>query len=183
MNITVYCGANFGKDKRHKNSAIELGTWIAKNGHTLVYGGGNIGLMGLVADTVLQNGGNVIGVIPQFLIDKEMAHFGLTKLYTVQTMSERKNKMVELGDCYIALSGGIGTLEEIIEVISWARLGQNANPCIFYNSTGYYDMLDNFIKSMVTEEFLSRRDYEKILFAKNTDDMEVFIEEYIPPEF
>ena len=113
MNITVYCGASLGNDSTYQAAAKKLGKWIADGQHTLVYGGGKLGLMGVVADTVLAHQGKVIGIIPQFLQDREVAHPNLTKTVIVESMSERKNKMIELGDAYIALPGGPGTLEEI----------------------------------------------------------------------
>ncbi|WP_156286149.1 LOG family protein [Oceanivirga salmonicida] len=175
MNITVYCGASLGKSDEYKRSAIELGLWIANNNHTLVYGGGSIGIMGIIADTVLSNGGKVIGIMPKFLKTKERTHTNLTKFYTVDTMYERKNKMLELGDCFIALPGGIGTLEEIIEAISLARLGKNNKACIFYNSDNYYSKLKEFIEYMVESEFLSKEYYELISFVDSVDEIEIII--------
>ena len=144
MKITVYCGASVGNNVAHQQAAIALGQWIAARQYTLVYGGGNAGLMGLLANTVLENGGKVIGIMPTFLQERELAHTGLTEMITVRSMPERKSKMIELGDVYIALAGGPGTLEEITEVISWARIGQNNNPCILFNSDGYYEPLKHF---------------------------------------
>lgn len=178
MNITVYCGANNGSKESYKEAGVELGMWIAKNHDSLIYGGGNLGLMGLIADTVLEHGGKVIGIIPEFLVERELAHQGLTQIKIVENMQVRKLEMIELGDCYIALPGGLGTLEEIAEVISWARLGQNSNPCIFYNSTGFYDKLKDFLIHMVEEDFLSREDFDKILFANNIEEMDAFIKTY-----
>ena len=149
MNITVYCGASLGNDSAHQAAAKKLGKWIADGQHTLVYGGGKLGLMGVVADTVLAHQGKVIGIIPQFLQDREVSHPNLTKTVVVESMSERKNKMVELGDAYIALPGGPGTLEEIAEVISWARIGKNNNPCILFNEKGYFNSLKSFFNHMV----------------------------------
>ena len=149
MNITVYCGASLGNDSAYQAAAEKLGKWIADGQHTLVYGGGKLGLMGVVADTVLAHQSKVIGIIPQFLQDREVSHPNLTKTVIVESMSERKNKMVELGDAYIALPGGPGTLEEIAEVISWARIGKNNNPCILFNEKGYFDSLRSFFIHMV----------------------------------
>ncbi len=183
MNITVYCGANFGKKDIYKRKSIELGKWIAGNNYSLVYGGGNVGLMGAVADAVLEGGGEVIGVIPEFLKQRELAHEKLSELIIVETMTERKNKMIELGDCYIALPGGTGTLEEIAEVVSWAKLGKNDNPCIFLNIDGYYDGLEKFFDNMVNEHFLGAEYRDKILFTDSFDEVDRFIKSYIPPEF
>ncbi len=155
MNISVYCGASLGNKDLYEEAARTLGKWIAENGHTLVYGGGKAGLMGLIADEVLLHNGKVIGIIPTFLMDRELSHPNLTRLEVVHSMSERKNKMIELGNCYIALPGGPGTLEEISEVISWARIGQHHNPCILFNVGGYYDKLKDFYNDMVTNGFFN----------------------------
>lgn len=120
-----------GKQKEYENSAILLGEWIAKNNHTLVFGGGNAGLMGTIANTVIHNNGKTIGVMPTFLQQRELAHDKLDELIIVESMSERKEVILEKGDVCIALPGGPGTLEEITEVVSWSRVGQNKNPCIF----------------------------------------------------
>ena len=142
MRITVFCGANNGKSELYKENAIELGKWIANKNHTLVYGGGKIGLMGVIADTVLENSGEVIGIMPQFLVDREISHKGITEFVIVDDMSERKTQLVDLGDAFIALPGGPGTLEEISQVISWVRVGKKDAPCILMNVNGYYDFLE-----------------------------------------
>lgn len=183
MNITVYCGANDGKGSPYKEAAKEIGLWIVSNNNTLVYGAGNLGLMGSVANTVLENGGKAIGIIPEFLVERELAHKGLTEIKIVKNMQERKMEMIRLGEVFIALPGGLGTLEEIAEVISWARLGQNPHPCIFYNSNGFYDKLKDFIIHMVQEGFLSHEDFEKILFANNIKEIDLFIKTFVPQEF
>lgn len=181
MNIIVYCGANVGNDPQFRQAASDLGTWIGKNGHGLVYGGGKAGLMGVVADAVLAAGGEAIGVIPLFLENRELAHNGLTDLITVETMDQRKIKMLELGDVCIALPGGAGTLEEIAEAVSWSRIGKNDNPCIFYDQSGYYHHLQAFYDEMVSRDFLSAADREKILFSNSLIDIEAFISSYTPP--
>lgn len=183
MNIAIYCGSTLGRNPAYEESAREIGEWIADGGHTLIYGGGNIGLMGIVADTVLSRGGRAIGVIPEFLVEHELAHKGLTEIRITKTMQERKSEMIALAGCYIALPGGPGTLEEISEVVSLARVGQHKNPCIFYNSTGYYDRLEEFFRHMVSEGFLDRAGMKKTLFAKNLTEVDAFIQNYIPPVF
>ncbi len=181
LNITVYSGANRGNQAIFEQSAIELGSWIAKNNNTLVYGGGKAGLMGSLADTVLHSGGKAIGVIPTFLKNRELAHQNLTKLYVVESMSERKDKMASLAEAFIALPGGPGTLEEITEMVSWARIGQNPNPCIFYNVNNYYGAIENFYDHMVINEFLTKEDRSKIFFSSSFDEINSFIENYEPP--
>lgn len=183
MNIAIYCGSALGANPKYEQAAREIGEWIAERGNTLVYGGGNIGLMGIVANTVLSRGGRVIGVIPEFLVEHELAHEHLTEIHVTKTMQERKSEMISLADCYIALPGGPGTLEEISEVVSLARVGQHRNPCIFYNSTGYYDRLEAFFRHMVSEGFLDEPAFEKTLFAKKIEEMDDFIREYTPPSF
>ncbi len=182
MNITVYCGASLGTKEIYQKATAELGEWIAKNNNTLVYGGGKVGLMGIVADSVLENNGKAIGIMPSFLRTKELAHTGLSESIIVETMSERKLKMIELGDCYIALPGGPGTLEEISEVISWARIGKNDNPCVFLNIEGYYDDLKKFFDNMVKNGFLTAEDRHKTLFAESIEEISEFIASYTPPE-
>ena len=177
MNIAVYCGASLGKDTKYKELAAEVGKWIADSGHTLVYGGGKIGLMGVVADAVLERGGKVIGVIPEFLSTKEQRHDGVTEMITTKTMSERKNKMLDLSQAYIALPGGTGTLEEIVEAVSLLMLNMSNGPCIFMNQDGYYDLLNDMLEKMICEEFLPRECKEKIVFAAGLKDVKAVIDE------
>ena len=137
--------------------------------------------MGVLADAVLENGGQVIGVIPTFLKDRELAHPGLTELHVVETMSERKRKMFELSQAFVALPGGPGTLEEITEMISWSRIGQNPNPCAFYDVNNFYRATRALYDNMVENEFLTQADREKIGFAQTTIELEAFIQAYEPP--
>ena len=180
MNISVYCGASLGNNEIYKEAAKSLGKWIAENGHTLIYGGGKAGLMGVIADEVLLHNGEVIGVIPTFLADRELSHSNLTRLEIVHSMSERKNRMIELGNCYIALPGGPGTLEEISEVISWARIGQHQNPCILLNIDGYYDKLKDFFGHMVDNGFLAATDQKAMLFTDSLVEVEEYITAFTP---
>ena len=178
MNIAVYCAANQRSCSTFGERTEELGKWMAKKNHTLVYGGGNTGLMGVIATSVMKSGGQVIGVMPQFFVDREIAKEDITKLHIVETMSERKNKMIELSEVYIALPGGPGTLEEIAEVVSWVRVGQTNGICIFYNIEGYYDHLKAFFNHMVTTKLLSEEDRSQIHFAKSIEEIEKLIENY-----
>jgi len=180
MNITVYCGAATGNNSAYSEAVQLVGKWMASNNHQLIYGGGKAGLMGILADEVLKNNGEVIGVMPTFLIDRELSHPNLTQLEIVNTMSERKNRMVELSDCFIALPGGPGTLEEISEVISWARIGQHKNPCILWNINGYYNKLKEFFDDMVESGFLSESDKSIMLFTDSIEELEQFIEHFKP---
>ncbi|WP_114602751.1 TIGR00730 family Rossman fold protein [Staphylococcus sp. EZ-P03] len=181
MNFIVYCGASEGKNEIYRQAAQQLGEWMAQKGYGLVYGGGNIGLMGKLADTIKQHKGHVIGVMPKFLEEKEIAHQGLDELIIVDTMAERKAAMLEKGDVCIALPGGPGTLEEITEMVSWARIGQNDNPCIFFNVSGYYDKMAAFYDQMVEEGFVSQADRDLILFTDDFDALEDFIHHYEAP--
>ena len=169
MHITVYCGASLGNQPEYQQATIAMGQWIAQKQHTLVYGGGKIGLMGLLADTVLAHGGKVIGIMPAFLQAREMA--------------ERKANMLKLADACIALPGGAGTLEEIAEVYSWARIGKNPHPCILFNKNGFYDPLKALYQRMVETGFLSEGAFQKLLFSENFAEIEQFIADYQPPEF
>lgn len=178
MKITVFCGANNGKSESYIKNATELGEWIADNNHTLVYGGGKIGLMGVIADTVLENRGEVIGIMPQFLVDREISHTGITEFIIVDDMSVRKAKLIDLGDVFIALPGGPGTLEEISQVISWVRVGKKDAPCILMNIDGYYDFLEQYFDKMVAEGFLTIEDRKNTLFTDNIEEMERFIFNY-----
>lgn len=180
MNIAVYCGASVGNNPAYSEAAQLIGNWIANNNYKLIYGGGKAGLMGIVADEVLKHNGEVIGIIPTFLVDRELSHPNLTQLEIVNSMSERKNRMIELGECYIALPGGPGTLEEISEVISWARIGQHKNPCILFNVNGYYDKLKELFDDMVKSGFLSEADKSIMLFTDSIEEVEQFIENFKP---
>ncbi|MGT2906841.1 LOG family protein [Streptococcus dentiloxodontae] len=182
MNITVYLGASIGHDLIYREKTIALAEWIARNDHTLIYGGSKVGLMGILADTVLDKGAKVYGIIPEFLQDREIAHTRLTGLSVVENMNQRKHLMMEEGDVLIALPGGPGTLEEISEAISWARVGQNPKPCVLLNIKGYYDDLKQQFDHMVSEGFLTRDDRDKILFSDDLLEIETFIASYTPPQ-
>lgn len=183
MNITVYCGANVGNKKIYQDVTVKLGKWIAENGHTLIYGGGQVGLMGLIADTVLENGGKVIGIIPEFLTKREPLHKHLTELKIVETMAERKALLLELGEACIALPGGTGTLEEITEVYSWARIGKNPNPCVFFNIDGFYEPMKQMYHTVAKAGFMREEDLDKLLFSDDLTQIEKFIANYQAPEF
>jgi len=152
--IAIFCGSKKGNDHLHEKAAHELGMTLAKENIEIVYGGGNVGLMGILANAALENDGKVIGVIPEKLYEMEVAHMGLTKLYRVETMHERKAMMAELSDGFIALPGGIGTMEEIMEVMTWAQIGYHDKPCAFLNSNGFYDNLVKFFQDMEKTGFL-----------------------------
>ena len=171
MNITVYLGSNEGKDPSLKAAVRELGIWIGSNGHRLIYGGSKCGLMGELAESVLASGGKVTGVEPQFFIDAGFKYDEITELIVTHDMSERKTKMIELGDAFIAFPGGTGTLEEISEVMSKVVLGHMNTPCIVYNLNGYYDGLKTLLTHMVDMELAFEDRISLISFAENLDDV------------
>ena len=171
MNITVYLGANEGNDPCLRKAVDELGTWIGNSGNALVYGGSKGGLMGALADSVLKAGGNVTGVEPQFFIENEFQHEGITKLIVTKDMSERKNKMIELGNAFIAFPGGTGTLEEITEIMSKVSLKQLNAPCIVYNLNGYYDSLKAMLKHMIDMGLSSEERQKGIYFAESLEQI------------
>lgn len=160
-NLCVYCGSNTGSKPVYQERAIALGTRLAEDGIGLVYGGGNIGLMGAVADAVMQAGGHVTGVIPEQLVQMEVAHNGVTRLEVVGSMHERKKRMFDLADGFVALPGGFGTLEEIIEMLTWRQLGIGDKPCAFLDVAGYWSPIAQMMDRMVADRFLhpdQRRD-------------------------
>jgi uncharacterized protein (TIGR00730 family) len=152
--VCVFCGSSAGNDPRFAQTASEFGALLAKEGITLVYGGGHVGLMGILADAVLANGGKVIGVIPRALWDREVGHRNLTELHVVESMHERKALMASLADAFVALPGGLGTLEEIFEVWTWAQLGIHDKPVGFLNAIGFYAPLLTFLDNAVDAGFV-----------------------------
>lgn len=161
--LAVYCGSRFGDAPAFANVARDLGRLLGQAGATLVYGGGRVGLMGAVADATLAAGGRVVGVIPQALMDREVGHRGLTELHVVQTMHERKQLMAERADAFVALPGGIGTLEELYEVWSWQQLGYHDKPVALLNVEGYYDALLEFHRAMHARGFVSDAQFNALL--------------------
>lgn len=170
--VCVFCGSSKGSRPVYARAARELGERLVAHGHGLVYGGGNVGLMGEIADAVLARGGEVIGVIPRSLVVREVGHRGLSELVVVRTMHERKAKMVELSDAFVALPGGFGTLDEFCEVLTWAQLGIHDKPCALFDVEGYFDPLLALLDRAVSEGFirpehralvLSERDPERLL--------------------
>ena len=169
MNITVYLASLTGNDPKFESAVKELGTWIGASGNTLVYGGSKTGLMGELAQSVLQADGKVIGVEPQFFIDEEYQYEGLTQLIVTKDMAERKTKMIELGDAFIAFPGGVGTLEEVSEIMSKISLGQLHAPCIYYNLDGYYDDIKHFLQQMIAKGFSSAEKQQGVYFAESLE--------------
>ncbi|ENV10401.1 TIGR00730 family protein [Acinetobacter higginsii] len=178
--ICVFCGSSLGNDPIYQQMAEATGQAIAAQGKTLVYGGGRSGLMGVVANSALQAGGRVIGVIPDALVDRELAHMGLTELHIVKNMHERKTKMAELSDAFVALPGGAGTLEEIFEQWTWSQLGIHQKPCAFLNVDGFYDGLIQMIQGSVERGFSQERFVDKLIVAEQIEDILTAFSNYQP---
>lgn len=179
MKIAVYCGADSGIDSAYAEAARELGRWIAAEGNTLVYGGGNAGLMGEVACQVHSLGSEVIGVLPgdvEFIMSRPQPY--ASQLIVASNMSERKEKMLEIADAFIALPGGIGTLDEISEAITLTKIGVFRKPCILFNRKGFYEPLRNMIEEMEKAGFLNADSIKDVLFSDNTSEIANFLKKY-----
>lgn len=179
--ITVFCGSSSGTEDVYATQATLLGETLAKRNIELVYGGANVGLMGAVADAVLNHGGKAIGVLPNFLRSKEIAHKQLTELILVDTMHERKTKMNDLCDGVIALPGGFGTLDELFEMLTWGQLGLHKKPIAILNVDGYFDALIVFIQTMVKKGLLKEVNQQMLLVSDSIDDLFDKMENYVPP--
>lgn len=177
MKVLVFLGSKTGNSEVYRKACIEVADWISQNDYSLVYGGNANGLMGVLAGRVLENGGEVIGVMPNYLKEYELVHKGLTKFYETETMQERKDLMRNLSDVCIAVPGGAGTMEEITEAYSLFLVGQNTSPCIVYNKDGYYDDLKNMYDKMAQKEFLAVEDRRKLFFSEDFDEIDRFIKE------
>ena len=178
--ICVYCGANAGARPAYAAAARALGERIARDGHALVYGGGNVGLMGQVADATLGAGGNVYGVIPQQLVEWEVAHRGLTELIVVDNMHTRKMRMFEMADAFIALPGGFGTLDEMFEMLTWRQLGLGKKPCAFLSVEGFWSPLMSVVDTMVTERFLHEDQRADLWHGEDIDALFEWMTHYTP---
>ena len=171
MNIVVYLGSAFGNDPVYREKIHELGTWIGQNGHDLVYGGSKIGLMGILADAVLESGGRVTGVEPCFFIDQCRQHEGIDELIVTKDMFERRKTMYDMGDAFIAFPGGLGTLEEISDIMSAVQLKQTDKPYVIYNLNGYYDHFIALLDHMTAEGFLFPETRRNIRFAGDLEEI------------
>ena len=180
--ICVYCGSNAGNKPAYAERAMALGDRIAKEGLQLIYGGGNVGLMGIVADAVLQAGGEVIGVIPEQLVGWEVAHRGLTRLDVVANMHERKMRMFDLADGFVALPGGFGTLDEMFEMLTWRQLGIGNKPCAFLDVEGFYAPLIGMIDRMVEERFLHPDQRNDLWHGEDIDALMQWRKDYSPAQ-
>ena len=169
QSICVFCGSVDGTNPEYRAEAARLGTLLAARGFGLVYGGASVGLMGAVADAALAGGAPVVGVLPAVLKDREIAHSGLTELHYVGSMHERKATMAEHADAFIALPGGFGTLDEFIEIVTWAQLGIHGKPCVLVNTHGYFNDLLRFLDHAVQEGFLRGRNRDLIQVAESAE--------------
>lgn len=182
--ICVFCGSRLGSKPIYRETAKSVGQLIAQQQLRLVYGGGNIGLMGVVADAVLEYGGEVVGVIPGHLQEKEVGHAGLTELHVVSTMHERKALMANLSDAFIALPGGFGTFEEFCEILTWAQLDLHRKPCGLLNVDGFYDPLLTLFDRAVDDGFLRPEYRSMVLTATDADELLMRMRAYkIDPHF
>ncbi|MFH6934912.1 TIGR00730 family Rossman fold protein [Flavobacterium sp. FlaQc-30] len=179
--ITVFCASSFGTEKIYEEQALALGKTLAEQNIELVYGGANVGLMGAVADGALNAGGKVIGVLPNFLRSKEIAHLGLTELILVESMHERKTKMNDLCDGVIALPGGFGTLEELFEMLTWAQLGLHKKPIAILNVNGFYDALIALLQTMTEKGLLKEVNQKMLLVSDTIDDLLYQMKNYVAP--
>jgi uncharacterized protein (TIGR00730 family) len=179
--LCVFCGSNSGNDPTYDNVARDFGVLLAKSNIDLVYGGGHVGLMGIVADAVLAGGGNAIGVIPRMLWDREVGHRNLTELHIVETMHERKAMMASLSDAFVALPGGLGTLEELFEVWTWAQLGIHRKPLGFLDVLGFYAPLLSFLDRAVDAGFLRAQHRSMAIVDVDPAALLRRLSEYEPP--
>lgn len=168
IRVCVFCGSRSGERSIYADTAAALGTLLARRGFGLVYGGGNIGLMGIIADAALAAGGEVIGVIPQHLLEREVAHTGLTQLHVVDSMHTRKALMADIADVFVAAPGGFGTLDELCEILTWAQLGLHGKPCGLLNVAGYFDPLLGMFDQATREGFLSAQHRQLIISEHDT---------------
>lgn len=182
MRLCIFSGSNAGSKPVYVEAAAQLGRTLAKQGIGIVYGGSSVGLMGAMADAALAEGGEVIGVIPQALVEKEMAHSGLADLRVVESMHQRKALMAELSDGFIALPGGIGTLEELFEVWTWAQLGYHQKPCSLLNIAGFYDGLSAFLDHVAAEAFMKQVHRGMLIVEQDIDKLLAAIRAYRAPQ-
>jgi uncharacterized protein (TIGR00730 family) len=179
--VCVFCGSNVGRNPAYQQAAVAVGTALAKAGLKLVYGGGKVGLMGAVADAAIAAGGDVAGVMPRALVEREIAHAGLSDLHVVETMHQRKTMMADLADAFIALPGGAGTLEEFFEQWTWAQLGVHGKPCGLLNVADYFAPLIAMMQRIVAEGFIAERYVEMLVVETSIEPMLKRFASYTPP--
>jgi len=180
--ICVFCGSSMGFDEIYKKKALDLADYFIEKGHSLIYGGADVGLMKIIADRMLEAGVEVIGVMPQYLVDKEVSHSGITKLHIVESMAERKDLLIEISDAFIAMPGGFGTLDELAEVLVLDQLQIISKPMGLYNVNGYFDHLIKFIDLGVTEGFVRDEHRTNVFAHENPKELCSLIMAYKPIE-
>ncbi|MBM3530424.1 MAG: TIGR00730 family Rossman fold protein [Alphaproteobacteria bacterium] len=180
--LGVFCGSSPGNGTAYIDAARAVGRDLARRGIEIVYGGGRVGLMGAIADAALAAGGRVTGVIPRWLVEREIAHTGLSMLHVVENLHERKSKMAELASGFVALPGAAGTLEEMFEQWTWAQLGIHEKPCGFLNVNGYFDPLEAMTMRMVTEGFMQSSYANMLIFSPDLADLLARFADYQPPQ-
>ena len=169
--VCVFCGSSLGARPEYRDTAIGLGRWLAAHGVGLIYGGTHVGLMGAVADACLTGGGRVVGVIPDSLAERELAHLGLTELVRVDSMHERKAEMARRATAFVALPGALGTLDELCEILTWSQLGFHSKPVGLLNVAGYYDAFLSFLDHTVAEGFLRQSNRDRLIVAATVGDL------------
>jgi uncharacterized protein (TIGR00730 family) len=180
--VCVFCGSSPGARPEYTETAQDLGSLLVERGLGLVFGGADVGLMGRLADAVMSEGGEAIGVIPQALVDREIAHLGVSDLRVVGSLHERKATMAEISDAFIALPGGLGTLEELFEVYTWSQLGLHAKPCALLNVAGYFDALAGFLDHAVAERFVTEHHRETLIVEEDPRALLDRLERFEPAE-
>ncbi|MEW4569964.1 TIGR00730 family Rossman fold protein [Tautonia sp. JC769] len=181
QSVCVFCGSSPGADPAYRAAAVSMGRLLAEQGRTLVYGGGSVGLMGVLADAALEHGGDVVGVIPQSLLDREVGHRELPELHVVGSMHERKAMMAELADGFLAMPGGIGTLEEFFEIWTWGQLGLHRKPFGLLDVEGFYQPMLGFLDRMVEQRFVRPEHRAMLIVARQPVTLLAAMEAYTPP--
>ncbi len=169
--ICVFCGSSMGNNPDFKNTAVQIGKYFADNDIMLVYGGGNVGLMGVLSHSVMNNGGEVTGVIPNFMMEKEWGDESVTKLHRVGSMHERKKLMSDIADAFIAIPGGIGTLDELFEIFTWKQLNLHSKPIGLLNTNGYYNSMIEFLNNIVANGFMKQEILDYLIIKDNIEDL------------
>ena len=175
--IALFFGSRTGNNEIYKNKTLEFSNWILENKYPIIYGGSRIGLMGILADNILKYNGDIIGVMPEHLSGRELYHKGVKEFYVVKDMHERKKKIFDLADAFIALPGGAGTMDEIFEMITWSQIGLHSKPYAFYNINSYFDSLRDFLDHMEKEGFMSKEERKKIFISDSLEDIKKHIDE------
>ena len=178
ISIAVFCGSSTGKDDLYRQTSLQLASYFLKHEITLVYGGGNIGLMGVIADEIMLHNGKVIGVIPEFLAQREVANHDITQLIVVETMHQRKQKMCDLSDAFLILPGGFGSMDELFEILTWKQLGLHHKPIAVLNINGYYNALLQLIDDMSNQQFVSPDNKKLLMFINSVDEIGEWLGSY-----